>query len=462
MLDAPLIFAGGDAAHISAIDFDGDGDADLAIARTGVDASLVYQNQGRAIFSTANSELKGSGVRTCYTDNPHSGVGPSLKCYEAGLSDTSIVSMVDYDGDGLLDLYVGNMAIHHNSPGHNQVNYVHNGGRDELYRNNGDGTFTEVWREAFNGQRAPAPTPEDIPTVYGTFKNNVKELWSLSGNVNKVPYEPAVHGYPAISADRATFGIAWGDYDGDGDLDCFLSNYVVFSVLSMDVEGGMSGGLYSSHGRWHQLWENNGDGTFTETEEVPFISCFPDCSTFAISELWPHRNGAPWIGTGTPTGWTTPQFADIDNDGDYDLLLCGISRQDNFWSETNDRTPELWMNNGDKTFAQSTTALVNLNAKHGVCVVGDYDSDGKLDLFVAERSSEHGDPHKVALFKQGNDGVFAEVASANQPFTQADAANRNVNSIALGDYNNDGTHPCPTRPECVACRVPCSIRWPFI
>ena len=61
---------------------------------------------------------------------------------------------------------------------------------------------------------------------------------------------------------------------------------------------------------------------------MPFLSynCDP-CpagNTFDDTELWPYRNGAaPWIGEGTAAAWTAPQFADIDNDGDYDLLLCG-------------------------------------------------------------------------------------------------------------------------------------------
>ena len=77
------------------------------------------------------------------------------------------------------------------------------------------GTFTDVWEDAFSGQKAPVPTPEANPTVAGTYRNGLNALWALAGtgaNTEQVFYKPAVHGYPGISADRQTLGIAWGDY----------------------------------------------------------------------------------------------------------------------------------------------------------------------------------------------------------------------------------------------------------
>ena len=88
----------------------------------------MYQNRGSTKFSVANAELKGVGSRECYTETLEaSGMVARLKCYESGQSDTQVVSMIDYNGDGLLDLYVGNTID------------IGTTVRDELYRNNGDG-----------------------------------------------------------------------------------------------------------------------------------------------------------------------------------------------------------------------------------------------------------------------------------------------------------------------------------
>ena len=115
----------------------GDGDGDVAIARSGNDEdNLVYINRGGTKFSIASSELKGVGSRQCYTETTFAGVTPRVKCYESGLSDTTVVSMVDYNGDGLLDLYVGNEVMADQSNSNMGFGNV----RDELYRNNGDGT----------------------------------------------------------------------------------------------------------------------------------------------------------------------------------------------------------------------------------------------------------------------------------------------------------------------------------
>ena len=112
----------------------GDGDDDVAIARATGSSTQIYQNRGSTRFSVASAELKGTGSRNCYTETAFTGVTPRLKCYESGLSDTNVVSMVDYNGDGLLDLYVGNEVMSFSG------NMGFGGVRDELYRNNGDGT----------------------------------------------------------------------------------------------------------------------------------------------------------------------------------------------------------------------------------------------------------------------------------------------------------------------------------
>jgi hypothetical protein len=151
---------------------------------------------------------------------------------------------------------------------------------------------------------------------------------------------------------------------------------------------------------------------------------------FAMS-MFPHRNGKAFP-DGTLTAWTTPQFVDIDNDGDYDLLLCGSQ---NFNPGT--FPPELWINGGDKTFTKNAALPASLTASKGICAVGDVDNDGRLDIFSVTHTSSGGSGTKVVLHKQSAAGVFTEVTAATLVFNQA-SNSRDVKSMALGDYNNDG------------------------
>lgn len=138
------------------------------------------------------------------------------------------------------------------------------------------GTFTEKWEATFK-QAAPHPTLSNSFELTGAqlssgwFKNGITHSAGLLSNpegVTKtllaVEYDPAVHGYPAVPMERQTFAVAWGDYgalparsspccpraaeaaprgvadlsarpklcsDGDGDQDCYMSNFVYYKAL---------------------------------------------------------------------------------------------------------------------------------------------------------------------------------------------------------------------------------------
>jgi hypothetical protein len=97
------------------------------------DKTAIYQNQGSVHFKSSASQLSGNG-RRCYVDTTVSGVGPTQLCFESGQYDTKVISTADFNGDGLLDLYVGNVVY--------PIGTVpaYHGARDELYKNNGDVT----------------------------------------------------------------------------------------------------------------------------------------------------------------------------------------------------------------------------------------------------------------------------------------------------------------------------------
>jgi len=165
----------------------------------------------------------------------------------------------------------------------------------------------------------------------------------------------------------AAFAI-FADYDNDGWLDLF-------------VIGG--------EGRGH-LFRNNGDGTFVETTSK--------------------------AGVGDVHGARKAIFADLDHDGDLDLLLVGSSQR------------TLYRNNLDGTFSDATATFgLASNADARDVVFGDFDGDGRTDLFVA--NARGGD----ALLRNGGAQHFSDVTTAAGLSTTGGSG-----AVTVGDYNNDG------------------------
>ncbi len=143
----------------------------------------------------------------------------------------------------------------------------------------------------------------------------------------------------------SSYGCTWADYNGDGRLDLFVSNY---------NENNM-------------LYRNNGDGTFTRITSGEIVN-----------------NGGSSVGCA---------WADYDLDGFLDLYVCNRTSA-NF----------LYRNNGDDTFTRITTGqIVTDNANSGCCVWGDYDGDDDPDLFVANAGAAN------CLYQNNGDGTFTKI-----------------------------------------------------
>jgi hypothetical protein len=218
-------------------------------------------------------------------------------------------------------------------------------GQGLLMRNNGDDTFTDVTKEAGLG------------------------IWG-----------------PAFTA-------SWVDYDGDGYLDLFVVNNL--------------GGLFNRKTP-NRLFHNNGDGTFTDVSEEA-----------GLKTLWPTI-GAAW--------------GDFTNNGLPDLFISNAGR------------PQLFRNNGDGTFTDvSREAGIDLPAITSVCVCCDIDDDGWLDIvqFTWSRPHDmiytlrtgHGptDGTPLRIFRNNRDGTFTDIARD----LGLDGCWGTM-SGTVGDFNNDG------------------------
>jgi hypothetical protein len=155
---------------------------------------------------------------------------------------------------------------------------------------------------------------------------------------------------PVVNDRGDSTGVAWGDYDNDGDLDLFVGNFGT---------------------RFNFLYRNNGDGSFTRI------------TSGDIATDDPNSEGCAW--------------GDYDNDGDLDLFVAvGLNGND-----------LLYQNNGDGTFTKVTSgSLVTSGGSSRGCAWGDYDNDGYIDLFISNEQGQNN-----FLFHNNGDGTFAKVAS---------------------------------------------------
>lgn len=222
---------------------------------------------------------------------------------------SSMPVVADYDRDGDLDVYVVRMGDHENSAP--EPNWdARNGLADSLYRNDGNGRFTDVAKDAGIDARgwglaaAWADYDNDLnPDLYvgNEFGQNALYRNNGDGTFSDVAAEAGV-------LDRgAAMGVAWGDYDNDGDLDAFVSNMYANSRWAMfhpefpapvpwyfswvprsDVEV-----IIDDLTRGSTLLRNNGDGTFDDVSDDAGV------------------RDAQW-------GWGT-EFFDYNNDGRLDI-----------------------------------------------------------------------------------------------------------------------------------------------
>jgi len=310
-------------------------------------------------------------------------------------SNSAGVIVIDYDNDGWPDLYfvngssIARLGAHEKSPG------------NRLYRNNHDGTFTDVTARAGvpgNGAWGMGGCVGDVDnngfddifvTNYGP---DVLYLNNGDGTFRDASRAAGIQG-----GERWHTGCGFGDYDGDGDLDLYVSVYVQFNPASPLPTAPSSDSAFGTNGKRvlygpkaypsmpHEFYENVGKGRFIDVSERSGVA-----KGGRKADL-----SAGVRGNGFGVVW-----GDYDNDGDLDVFVA------------NDETPRfLFRNNGDKTFtevgASAGVALAQTGsvlASMGVDMA-DVDNDGRLDIVVTNFASE-----PTEMFHNNGDGTFTEIS----------------------------------------------------
>jgi hypothetical protein len=284
------------------------------------------------------------------------------------------VCAIDYDGDGLPDLYFVQSGSLPDAPPDPAA-------RSALFRNNGDGTFADVTVSAGvpNAGRygmgcAVADVDNDgDPDLYVTnFGPNALFRNNGDGTFTEIAR--------AAGADDSGWGTsaAFADYDRDGHVDLFVANYLDFTPAKHRTCGDPARNLISYchpdayDGVPSVLYRNRGGGVFEDVTRA--------------AGLWSEE------GKGLGVVWT-----DVDDDGDADLYVANDSVR-NF----------LYRNEGDGTFTDVTLASGTGYSEEGRTEAGmgvdaaDVDGDGRFDLFVTNLSNEVNE-----LYRNNGDGTFS-------------------------------------------------------
>jgi hypothetical protein len=375
----------GTGAGAMFFDYDGDGWLDIYFAN-GCWLKNVNDNRGRSFRGKlSNSLYRNNGDGTFKDVTKEAGVGD--KGYGVGCS------AADFDNDGDLDLYV--------------LNY----GPNVLYQNNGDGTFTNISRTS----------------------GLANARWSLSA--------------------------PWFDFDGDGDLDVYVANYLEYDsgkFRSYYAAAGYPGPL-SYRGQADALYRNNGDGTFTDvTREAGIFQPNGRAMSASVADLdndgfldiyvpndamenYFFKNtgkgkfeenallmGLAFGEGGQGVSSMGPAIGDVDRDGLLDIYIPDMGYGC------------LLMNRKD--YFEDRTVRTNLAVVCGQYtgwggVLFDYDCDDYLDIFIANGNAHHEYTEEDVIMRNDGTGSFIDVADKSGTYFREKYVGRGA---TYGDYDNDG------------------------
>ncbi|HEX7180900.1 MAG TPA: CRTAC1 family protein [Thermoanaerobaculia bacterium] len=242
------------------------------------------------------------------------------------------ISAVDYDNDGFYDLFIPD------------------GVESRLFRNRKNGTFEDVTAAAglsgLDGMSVGVFADYDNDGHKDLFVSRTFRPNQLFHNRGDGTFEDGTAG-SGLGEDCCTTVASWADYDNDGDLDLYVGRY-------LDPRTKIPTTFYARNGEPNQLYRNEGNGRFTNVTEEAGVGDTGLC-----------------LGTA---------FGDYNDDGAADLYVVN-----DFGRST------LYRNAGDGTFSDVTVDTGTLAYGAGMSAsFGDYDNDGRLDLYTADIRSEHG------------------------------------------------------------------------
>ncbi len=385
------------------------------------------------------------------------------------------VAFYDYDNDGWLDIFLVNGWRLEGFPKGEEPTC-------HLFKNNRDGTFTDVTRHAGVARSGWGQGVcigdydndgfDDLFLTY--YGQNVLYHNNGDGTFTDVTAKSGVGG----TGTRWGTGCAFVDYDRDGHLDLFVANYIDLDLKTAPVpESGpclykgvmVACGPPGLPGGRNLLYHNNGDGTFTDVSERAGIT--EAFGTYGLGVLtgdfdndgWPdiyvandstasilYQNqkngkfadigiaaGCAYSVDGKPQAGMGVSAADYDLDGSLDIVKTNFAGD----------TPSLYRNRGNGSFEDTTfTSGLGVNTRFLGWGGGffDFDNDGWPDILLAnghvypevnQLKTELGYAQRKILYRNLRNGRFEDVSLQAGPAITTNVAAR---GCAFGDFDNDG------------------------
>lgn len=376
------------------------------------------------------------------------------------------VTVFDYNGDGFMDIYLLNGTYLEGLSDPEGAKYTNS--NDALYRNNGDGTFTNVTEEAglidYNWSMAAAALDYDNDgdvdiylLNYGPnrfFRNNGDGTFTEVTDELGLRGPETLNGFPTWSV-----GASFWDQNDDGLVDVMVCNFLAFDPAIVSPSGPdvmPHPGQYP--GQASLFYRQRPDGTFEDVTEqlglyFPDSMCmgitifdFDDDGDLDIFQANDHqdnflfrndgngtfvdvagRAGVAVNDQGIPAGSMHGSIGDIDGDGLMDILVVDLS-----WGA-------LYHNRGEGLFEDVTRArgvATPLAGKGGWgAFFFDFDNDGDQDIFSANGAGDWYELTLPLLLENDGKGFFKDSGPQLSPYFRVERSGRGA---AMLDYDNDG------------------------
>ncbi|MCI0588293.1 MAG: VCBS repeat-containing protein [Planctomycetes bacterium] len=447
------------AVALADVDGDGDLDAFAGIYAAGAAQDRLFLNGGAGVFSDATATnlpalldsttevafadmdadgdvdlyVGNSGPdRLCLNDGSGAFADPSPRVFPEAGDTTNALALADVDGDGDLDAFAGNSV-------------PSTGEQNRLYLNEGTGTFSDVTAAslpalldltsavAFGDVDGDGDVDEYVGNT-GGFGPGAGDRLYLNGGAG-VFVDVTAGNLPGVL--DVTQAVALGDVEGDGDLDAFTGNSAT--------------GVFTQQNR---LFLNGGTGTFSDVTSTNLPAAILYTRAVALGDLDGDGDPDAFLGNGGAAGqaeavWlnggtgvftaapatSLPGFLDSTRAvalGDVD----GDGDLDALVGNSGPTSPglnRLYLNNGGGVFTTALGSGLSPPAAFTQAVaLGDLDEDGDLDAFFGNNITVYGSsPNR--LFLNSGTGVFTDVTAADLPAVVAD-----TRAVALGDVDGDG------------------------